>query len=265
MLYFVPHVKSLKQATEKHPWLRYLCPLAQSRETMRGPGDFPGLLVADRLLPTEFMQFQPDLQRWNIRYGSDVMIGLRPDWIPTPQYFANPNPMPGKLIRLLDGNDWLIPQLVAYAPNQTDGPLVYRNLCDRVLEQSGETGRLVPGDVTPPYRELWKMGVEIGDNLLQQVTSGSTTADLSDDALENFTAALIGFNYRIGKPEISALGLLSSSLARQIVRIGIDWETLETNLKNRLSRQASGGTNTESGETPQTEASTTTTDPQSPN
>lgn len=264
MLYFVPHCKSIKQARDQHAWLAEMCPLAQSRETMRGPGDVAGLLVADRLLPTEFMQFTPDLQRWHVRYGSDVMIGLRPDWIPTPQFFATPNPMPGQSIRLLDGSEWMIPQLVSYDADQLDGPLSYRNLCDRVLEQDATTGRMIPGDVTPPYRELWRMGIEIGDHLLQQVTSGSTTADLDDDALENFTAALLGHNYRLGKPEISALGLLSSSLARQIVRIGIDWETLETNLKNRLSRPASDGTNTESGETLPTVASSILTDPPSP-
>lgn len=259
MLYFIPYCKSIKQARDKHAWLAEMCPLAQCRETMRGPHDLPGLLVADRLLPIEFMTYEPSLQRWAIRYGSDAMIGLRPDWIPTPTYFAKPSSMDGEAIRLLDGNDWLIPRLLAYDAQQLDGPLAYRNLCDRVLEQNAATGRMIPGDVTPPYREIWQTALQIGDHLMTQFVEGATVAELPDDILENFVAMLIGHNYRIGKPEISALGLLSSSLAREVIRIGIDWSTLETNIKNRLSRSALSGTNTESGEMPQTEASITNT------
>jgi hypothetical protein len=264
MLYFVPGVKSIKHAIAACPFIAEMCSNAQSRETMRGPSETPGLLIADGRLDSAAMRFDEQTQVWSRRFGSDAWIGRETAAVMSSTYFAKPEQMAGQSIILLDGNAWHIPRLMAYDAEQTDGQLVYRNLCDRVLSQDAETGRMVPGDVTPPYREIWKMAVEIGDDLLKQFTGGSTSATMEDDTLENFVAALLGLNYRVGKPEISALGLLSSSLAREVIRIGLDWSTLETNIKNRLSRQASGGMNTESGATPPTEASTIATDPQSP-
>lgn len=264
MLYFFPGAKSLAAARAAHGWLSDLCPSAQSRETMRGPGDASGLIVAAGHVEATELRYDPGTQVWTRRFGSDAWMGLTRNRTYRPTEFARETHVRGESLILLDGNAWTIPRLVAYDPDQLEGPFVYGCLLDRTLAQDLDTGRLVPGDVTPQYREVWEAALAIGDNLLAQITGGQNKAELPADIEERFIAQLLGLNYRVDTPEISALGLLSSSLARRIIRIGIDWDTLETNLKNRLSRRVSGGTNTESGELPQTEDSAIPTDPPSP-
>ncbi len=265
MLYFFPAAKSIAAVRAAHAWLADMCPSAQSRETSRGPGDTGGLIVAAGSVTTTDLRYDPGTQVWTKRFGSDAWIGLTRNRTYRPAEFARDGHVRGESIILLDGNAWTVPRLLAYDADQLEGPIQYSCQLDRVLSQDPETGRMVPGAVTPQYREVWDAAVAIGDSLLAQITGGKNKAELSDDAEERFVAQLLGLNYRVDTPEISALGLLSSSLARQIIRIGIDWDTLETNLKNRLSRRVSGGTNTESGEPQPTEASATLTDPPSPN
>lgn len=231
---------------------------------MRGPDDSGGLIVAAGNVEATELRYDPGMQVWTRRFGSDAWIGLTRNRTYRPADFARDTHVRGESLILLDGNAWTIPRLVAYDPDQLDGPFVYSCLLDRTLAQDPDTGRLVPGAVTPQYREVWDAALAIGDNLLSQITGGKNTAELPEDAEERFIAQLLGLNYRVDTPEISALGLLSSSLARRIIRIGIDLDTLETNLKNRLSRRVSGGTNTASGELPQTEDSAIPTDPPSP-
>lgn len=258
MIYFIPNAKVVCRELLEIHGLQTLVTSAQSRETMRGPNDGPGLLVASGNLPADQMSFAPDRQTWKKRFGSDAWIGIDLD---APKQLhrdlLRDKQVRGQSIILSDGNAWLVPVLRSFDANQLDGPFAYRVNLERVLEQDPETGRMVPGDVIPQYEDVWEQALEIGDCLLKQVTQGANAATLDDELLEDFVANVLHINYRLHKPELSLLKLLTTETLVRVMQIAIDWDTLETNLKNRVSRLVSGGTNTESGETLPTEESTT--------
>lgn len=252
MIYFFPLAKSIGNVRGPNPWIDNVCSRIKSRETMRGPGDQMGLLVADGSVADSDIKHDPQSQVWSRRFGSDAWIGFDRLNPPGPVELARPQLTSGLELELLDGRQWVIPQLCQYDPEQMEGPLQYACRLERRLVQDSQTGRLTQGDVIPKYADLWGMALEIGNEILQQLLVGP--ASLEDEQIETFCAGLLGLNYRVELPEISALGLLSPGSFRRIVQIGIDWDTLETNLKNRQSRLSSGGTNTERGETQPTEA-----------
>lgn len=258
MLYFIPNGKSLSTTLLRQHRIDGLIWNGQGRETMRGPTDGPGLLVASGNVPMQHLTYDPVDQTWKKRFGSDAWIGIVNDAPPDSQMLAREKMVCGESIILADGNAYCVPLLRSFDVNQLDGPFTYQVNLDRVLEQDPETGRMVPGDVTPEYTEVWNQALQIGDCLLTQVTRGSTNAaSLDEGVLEDFVANVLNINYRLQKPELSILKLLTVDLTAQVMKMAIDWPTLQANLKNRLSRLRLSGSDTKSGATQPTEESST--------
>lgn len=242
MLYYLPNAKSANPDALAAAGLSSVIDRSASREVGIGPDGQPGLLVCQTgLYPT--FSYHRDQQIWAKRYGSDVWIGFDQAAPPGPEELARRSLLPGREIELADGRKYTVPLLRSFDAAQLDGPLTYQCLLDQTLAQDPDTGRLVPGDVLPKYREVWAQAMRIGDSLLGQLTGGKSTAELEDGDLEKFVAAVLSLNYRVQMPELSALGLLTLQNLGAVMRAAIDWDTLQENLGNRV-RRAMPGTST---------------------
>lgn len=258
MLYFIPNGKALSTALLKQHGLDGLIASGQGRETMRGPTDGPGILIASGNVPMPHLTYDPAGQVWQRRFGSDAWVGYVKSDPPSSQTLQRDKTIRGESIILADGNAYCVPLLRSFDPNQLEGAFTYQINLDRVLEQDPETGRMVPGDVIPEYSEVWNQALQIGDCVLTQVTRGASgAATLEDGVLEDFVANVLAMNYRVHKPELSILKLLTVELSVQVMQMAIDWKTLQANLKNRLSRLRLSGSDTKSGATQPTVESTT--------
>jgi hypothetical protein len=243
MLYFLPGAKALHPGLLAQHGLDSLLASPQSRETSQGP-DGAGLLVCDQQYKSSYLRHDSHQQSWSRRYGYDSQVGTWHDQPPDPSALAKPDQIDGGHVRLLDGNQWLIPTLRRWQCDETN--IEYRCMLPRVMRQSPDTGDYILDQVIPHYRELWDTACTIADELFAQLQE-STTAHVPYDEFIAFAHRLLAVNYRVDPSVISHLGLLSQDIAETIIGIALDWDTLRDHLKKELGRRASGGTTSAAG------------------
>jgi hypothetical protein len=254
MLYFIPAAKSLTKELRAEHGLDSLIDQPQHRETYSGPGGQAGIIVSDRSnVSAERLAYSPDSQTWSPRFGFPSLVGSWTDQAVTPSQLARQNQIAGESLKLLDGHSWIVPKLRAWHMQDTVETLRYSDQLPRRMVQSPITGQFVLGDVIPHYQSIWQQSLEIATSMFAQL-SGAESVELDDDEVIAFCIGLLAVNYRVDSSVISHLGLFTPELTGAIIRAGLDWETLRAHLKNVLSRRISGGTNTEFGATPATEA-----------
>ena len=237
MLYFVPNAKALTAELRREHALDRLLDGAQHRETVNGP-DGNGILIGDASLPPDYMHYTPAKQTWSKRFGLSSWVGTWNDRPVTPASLARSQLLDGPAVELLDGNRWQVPTLRKWV--DADASLDFSNELPRVMQRSQSTGRFVLGAVIPKYRELWEQSLKIADNMFAQLAQ-SESAALDDSEVEHFVCDVLAANYRVDADVISHLQLLTPEICGAIVRSALDWDTLRAHLKNRLSRQLSGG------------------------
>ncbi len=94
------------------------------------------------------------------------------------------------------------------------------------------------------------MGRILGNcRIVDAQLKGRDDAEMEWSRVFSFAVKVLAVNYRVDASVLSHLQVLAPDLAAEVVRIALDWDTLRAHLKNLLSRQHSGGTNTESGAT----------------
>ena len=175
-------------------------------------------------------------QHWVKRPGG-LWIGWEKDAPPTPEQLTRESQLAGKSIELADSATWQVPMLREWRLNDTDAPpIVYMIKVPRLLE-CNEENKWVEGDVVAGYRSIWDRSKQVFDAMILGVQS---EVELDDSELINFAVDLLAVNYRVGIHEVSALGLLTIPLAREVIRAGIDADgyemALESHTKNVLSR-----------------------------
>lgn len=241
-LYFLPDSKNAKPETLKAFGLSSLFDgKPATRETARGPGDQPGLLVCNGRVDQIVLDYTPNDQTWLPRVGSTAWTGINCNAPPTPTGLARDSQVAGVPLTLADGNTYLIPKLRVFHADQLEGPFVYAPNVEQTLKIDDATGDLVPGDVIGKYTAIWDEATAIGDTLLASIQkTGATSAGLSDAKIFGFAARVLAINYRIGNAEIALAKLLQTDMAVRIMQIAIDWDTLRANLGNRLRRAVPG-------------------------
>jgi hypothetical protein len=251
-LFFIPNVNAMSHdLIVEHGLDRIIGISYQSQQTFQGPGGVPGMLIASNDVPATRLRCTEAEQTWSKRYGFTSLVGTWNDALPTAEELRRETVLNGGDVQLLDGSSWHVPTLRAWRDG--DNLLEYDIRLPRVLQQCADTGRWLVTKVVPQYAQLWDASINIAEKLLGQLRDQDSAAlDYSD--LFDFAVALLAVNYRVDASILSHLGVLQPDLAAQIARHALDWPTLETNLKNVLSRRLSGGTNTESGATPPTAA-----------
>lgn len=265
MLYFIPGATHIDKTILANAGLADILGPVQYRQTVRGPNGSGGMLVAPTLVvdgKTYLPDYDADRQTWTKRYGGDCWLGRDPDRPERPSNYQRDKQLSGKSVTLRDGNRWTIPQLKVFLQNTGDGPLIYTPRLPRLLRQDPDTGEMIPGDVVPEHSAIWNQAMAISDFLLG-VARDTGSATLTSSTAIDFACNLLRCNYRIDKPEIDALGLFDDANYTEVVRIAVDWEGVEAELKNRRSRQPSGGTNSDTGNSIEPTESTDDTTPPS--
>lgn len=162
---------------------------------------------------------------------------------PTVDDLARKNQLPGELVTLADGKQWLVPVLRKYRQDDSPG-LVYDISLPTMLDYSDD-GDLTVGEVAPQYRQVWEMGLKVGQSLAWGDEGDEASVDFGQ--VVEFAGPLLGLNYRVSMFELVFLKLVGVKEAEQIVRVALDLKGMEERLKNLLGRLDSSGTTSQSG------------------
>ena len=139
--------------------------------------------------------FYPALQTWlqippkDVRTDRRVFVGKWNDSPPTPSELQVHK---GSYVRLLDGNEWLIP--VARAIIDRNGESEWINCLPGVL-QIGSDGGWNYGTVETRYRRLWDIAVSWWQKANGEAAEITFDVQSAHDAVTTVLAA----NYRLGR------------------------------------------------------------------
>lgn len=181
--------------------------------TARGPSGREGCIVAPPCPRGHAPAPQAaDGATWVQVPGQDVWLGWLPDARPSPQDLARATQVPGHEVQLADGASWLVP--VARRVNGSSA-------LPRALRWDGQAWSA--GDVVAAHARLWGVACRLWDALLSASEGGTVTLDVECDAV----ALALATNYRLGPPELSALGLLTTAARDEVIKALVDLPVLE--------------------------------------
>ena len=184
--------------------------------------------------------YYPDKQIWETIPKSDVLVGMYTDDPPTPEDLQRPTILDGHLVALEDNHQWMIP--VARAVAEVDGEVVaYDKLPHNVGTDS--EGNWSRNGTLPKFSNLWKLALRwweaIAGELEGQAIEGrdkvGITMEFNDIAEGAFEA--LQTNYRVGRREVSMLGLFSDQSMYQILHALVDMPTIQVFAKKKLIAQ----------------------------
>lgn len=227
----------------------------QPRECRRGPNSESGCIFAERR-QNYVVRMDCESQVWQECPG-DLWIGWDKGCRPGPNDLARSNQLEGETVSMADGSAWVVPVLRHWRPGDPPGPpLIHSVEVPRTLSRGADGW--VEGDVIDEYREIWERSTKAIETFFGSLGAANRLA-METDELIDFAADLISVNYRVGVHEVSALGLLTFPIARNIVRIGIGAASLEEAMGNVTGRSSHGTPSSNSGaERPTTDAEIST-------
>lgn len=252
MLYFIEGAKAVSSGLLEKHGLAKIIVQPMSRECMNGPGGTAGVVVMDQscVSSDRMPKYHRESQRWEKRFGFDgTWIGCWDNWQPTPEHLARSKQVPGKEIKLDDGNQWIVPLIRTWMDDIEANQVLPSCCLARSYRRSHETGNLVPGEVVAEFRDLWLAACDMSNVMLEQLFGGNTRIEV--DQADKFVERVLSTNYRVSLEEIGFLGLLNDNSYGEVIRMALDWSTLMERLKNWESRQTGG--------TPQTQVDTDST------
>lgn len=216
-LYFLPGLQAVNRARVEAAGLGYLFEKqggANTRGAQDGPGGVAGAYFS---VPGKGGRGESDLQRveaatWTPIPGSPASLGVLADALPGPDDLARAELVDGHAVELADGKPWTIPVV---------RKLLGGSALPRALAWDGKDWSR--GEVLPVYRKLYAAGQRLFDAFRGSEGDGPTT--LTEEVETAVTA--IAVNYRVGPAEVSALGLLNTRSAGEVLRAMIDIPALE--------------------------------------
>ena len=259
LLYFLPKAtREIKAADAAAAGIGYAIDdrLTPSQCQNNGPGGCGGgVVLADcRRVESHLVRFLPEKQIWRKIPGTDAWVGRRRDGPTGPQDLQRADSLGGHFVKLLDGNDWLVP--VARGWNECDGELRWFYNVPRALELD-EDGKWQQGGVLPRFAEIWDLAlrweesrrtaaIAAGDDDTGDGTGDKiVTFDFQDTIAAAVTALAV--NYAIGPAEAALLGLLSEELANEVLDALIDlptrtaWFSADAHEDEQKKTAAAGG------------------------
>ena len=162
--------------------------------------------------------YYPERQEWRqVKSGDGApayWLGTWKDARPGPADLQREPLLDGHLVKLGDGNEWLVPVARLLPEALVHSP-----------EDGWSTCRL------EAYAWLWDIAETFWEEFAASVQESTTPADgervavkLSDAS--DMAARVLGANYRVGLPEISGLGLFRTDTPVDILLALCDWPTL---------------------------------------
>lgn len=247
MLYFIPGTQSPDKSSIERIGLSYAfednrpLEIGQVRPN-HGPDGQSGFVVSC----CAHAVYNPSTQRW-FKHPNGFHFGWDNNARPSPKDLIRQDAIDGKLVRLIDDQDWLIP--IARTFVVEDAKIKYRECFARTLDYVD--GRWVAGNVAPHHELFFTIGQVIFDAWLESASGRFVLPDAAD-----LCCKTICLNYRLSAVEVGALGLLVNDpqYVWKILRVVIDEEGL-IQLQKKIIDEA----NTNSG----CEGDTQATDPPS--
>jgi hypothetical protein len=192
-------------------------------DVTNGPGGSGGIVLADeRHIEAVKIGYYPDKQTWRQVPRSEAWVGFYADDRPIPKDCARDQMLNGHPVRLGDDNLWIVP--VARRFSDENG-----ELCQRVALPVGNdlnaSGEWVMNGILPRYQRLWDIAVAWFDAFHLGLEESSEVLALSwvlDSASE-----VLASNYRIGRAECAALGLMNGQSSMAILDAVADVPTLK--------------------------------------
>lgn len=214
-LYFIPTQKPLLEVQDFiDAGLRHaLADNGVSSVQGGGPGEEPGRLVrADRRSGEgqAKMRYDAVKQTWKKAPSGKYWVGFWNDDRPTPEDLARPQVYGSESVQADDGNQWIIPRIIAPVPGRQSSLPMKLAL--------GEDGKSFITRSMPAY-------VPITEQARQYFAQWSRTGPASMDDIDLIRLAIsaLAINYRIDEFEaLNVLGLISTEVAAQILLITID-------------------------------------------
>lgn len=151
---------------------------------------------------------------------SDVQIGNLPgyQWSPIsdsvlfgwkpgaePSSYARPSQLPGELVTMADGHQWLVP--TAYEFYEVSGTPIGATRLPTSWKYAD--GHWMPGDVIARYADLWKVAVDVAGRYFDSSDKGRTGITIGD--LFGLASLALQANYYLSPVECGLIGLLSNT------------------------------------------------------
>lgn len=210
-LYFAPgqnpgKPESLEYAFEGEP---------QRREISgNGPTANSGVVFADSSVPSQYVGYFRDRQKWRDIPNSDLSIGWYPDNPPTEETLRKSDMLDGYLVDLGNGERWKIP--IARTWNE-NGNYITALPCVVGVNSDGQVCRT--DNVVAQYRSLWETATRIFEGIKSSLEENSE-AKLSLEYDSCFE--VIAANYRVSAIEIAILELVTTKNSWSIAHAVID-------------------------------------------
>lgn len=188
-----------------------------------GPGGTQGCVIGT---DAARLGYWPDRQTWRPLWRSPGETPAPPLYVgwwtaepPTPADLVVPEPIPGHLVKLRDGREWLIPLAREYS-----GGAWHRALPGALTRLAGQW---VSGDIDSRYARLWDISAEFYSQMFGGTLGQDHVLRFDFAGANDAAATVLGFNYRLGAEEIAALGLFDDQLtaAAAILKALIDFDT----------------------------------------
>lgn len=176
-----------------------------------GPDGLGGMIMVNGGDPSP--RYLEDLQRWHECADGAFWVGYTTESPPGPADLARPELVDGHLVRLEDGQDWLVPVVRAFMGGT--------HLPERVsLSASGE----VETRLLPSYVDLSRRLEAVFD--MVQESDGRITFETTQEPFDLASDGL-GVNYFAGRWELSALGIFTTVNLIDVLEALLDVPTYE--------------------------------------
>lgn len=214
-------------------------------DVSRGPGDelAEGVIVCDeRSAGRRGVGLYADAQTWRKIPNADAWCGYWVDDPPSPADVARTIVIPGRLVLLGDGREWLIPiaRQVREVPTgpEPDAIAIPAAVCALPsITDVDDTGRWVVGGLRPEYARLWAIACAWWDACLVGVFSSDGGDRVTVEFADTTESALIALrtNYRVDRIEVVALGLFDAKTTAQVLNALCDLEAATAILKKNVA------------------------------
>jgi hypothetical protein len=231
-IYFIPKIKSV---TEKNIDNAGIFEGAKDlkieyRQIVKGPDGMDGMAFSfetkagDNNRPFIVGYFQ-EKQTWIKANGGKFWIGYYNDAKPTAESLMRKEQVNGHYVKLLNGQDWLIPVARLFP----EGTILPHSL---VLGPDGD----IVKEIIPRYAKYSQIGERVWTEFKRQMNWEDVEEDHKPfNEQEEWECAIraLSINYLVGQWEVSALRLLSTNNVQNIFHAIVDIPTMMAVIKSQ--------------------------------
>ena len=210
-----------------------------------GPDGGAGVIAVDHRRQPEPGYFA-DKQTWIKIPGNKTgaWVGRYTDRPVLPEDLARQEQLDGHLVRLADGQEWLVPVARGCGETRDGQPVLYQAVPTRIALDA--EGNWIDGEVIDRFRPLWSIATEWWDRFM---AIGKSAAEEAPEPEEKFdfvrradaAVEVLAINYRLARAEVALLGLFDGETARSVLDAIVDMPTIQEWIKKNRPDSAADG------------------------